>query len=328
MTEIEPDMNYELESRRLEVDAGLRQAELEEKAAQRLSEDKRHQIDAELRRLEIESSSGKGISFTSQQATVIAAVIAVVSAALGGGIQGYWSNRSGLELEKQKFASSLVAKATADPDRNKQIRNLQFYAAAGFIEEPYASKILAMKPEQYPSSVPLPASQPIPSPTTAQLLATLGTPSQHLQSWVCGKLENKSLSSLLGTDSIGPLKVTLLKPALVSLKAIFAEIAKTQPDLIQGASNLGTLCVRTTRPAPGGSGRLSAHAFGTAIDIAFGHKGPSLWDNASQSRAAPFFERAGWTWGGRWKQPDPIHFEVGGSLIASWAASGKLIPHQ
>lgn len=55
---------------------------------------------------------------------------------------------------------------------------------------------------------------------------------------------------------------------------------------------------------------ISCHSFGVAIDInvswnAYGTKG------TQDKRIIKIFEDEGWLWGGTWKVPDPMHFEVG-----------------
>jgi hypothetical protein len=54
---------------------------------------------------------------------------------------------------------------------------------------------------------------------------------------------------------------------------------------------------------------LSLHAWGIAIDInpttnPFGSKGTE-----NQKELAKYFEEYCWEWGGRWKTPDPMHFQ-------------------
>lgn len=61
------------------------------------------------------------------------------------------------------------------------------------------------------------------------------------------------------------------------------------------------------RPVRGGIS-LSSHAFGAAIDLDAPHNA-----QGTQGRMPPFviriFESHGWQWGGRWRRPDPMHFQ-------------------
>jgi len=171
----------DVELRRIEADLEIRRAELEEKKAQRLADEKQSSTNAELKKLEIDNLAGRGIRFTGAQATVAAAAIALLSGVAGGVIQAWQSgtveqikaaglvaveqNKSdasikieqrksdaNIELEKLKFVTSLVAKATETPNRDEQIRNLQFYVNAGFIDEPYATKIRAIELHPVPKT--------------------------------------------------------------------------------------------------------------------------------------------------------------------------------
>jgi hypothetical protein len=161
----------DLDVRRFEADLETRRAELAEKRAQRKSEERRHAVDAELKRQEISASTGRAFRFTTAQATVAAAVLALVSGAVGGLVQA-WTTRdveeskstalikieevkakANIDLERQRFETGLITKATESPKREEQIRNLKFYLAAGFLSDP-EHKIAAMNEDQYPSSPP------------------------------------------------------------------------------------------------------------------------------------------------------------------------------
>lgn len=73
----------------------------------------------------------------------------------------------------------------------------------------------------------------------------------------------------------------------------------------------GTYAWRAKR----GSTRLSTHTWGIAVDLDPGR-------NPQHQRYEPqhgipmavvdLFEAAGWTWGGRWSDPDPMHFQAAG----------------
>jgi hypothetical protein len=59
-----------------------------------------------------------------------------------------------------------------------------------------------------------------------------------------------------------------------------------------------------------GSGSLSLHSWGLAIDINAGAN-PRLGDSRQDPRLVRAMEGAGFTWGGRWPTvPDPMHFEL------------------
>jgi hypothetical protein len=63
-----------------------------------------------------------------------------------------------------------------------------------------------------------------------------------------------------------------------------------------------------------GGSRLSMHSYGCAIDLDAEHNGfgqqpkpPGFTRIHPVVRA---FEQAGWTWGGHWSKPDPMHFQA------------------
>lgn len=76
-----------------------------------------------------------------------------------------------------------------------------------------------------------------------------------------------------------------------------------------------------------GTNRLSAHAFGIAIDIAIRHADYWRWTKRnSAQKAAPYrnkipyeivevFERHGFIWGGKWYHYDTMHFEYRPELL-------------
>ena len=65
----------------------------------------------------------------------------------------------------------------------------------------------------------------------------------------------------------------------------------------------GCYCWRATR----GGTRLSTHSWGIAVDFAVATN--QLGTPGDMDRGiVEIFEAAGWTWGGRWGRPDPMHF--------------------
>ena len=159
------------------ADEAERQSRFERRL--KLVELKERRKDRELKRLEIEHLAGKGIRFTSAQATVAAAALAVLSAVVGGLIQSsstrdVEANRSDaqfeieklranatIQLEEQKqeaaerleraeFETTLILKAIEAPAREDQIKNLKFFLNAGFISDE-DGKIAAIEENDFPS---------------------------------------------------------------------------------------------------------------------------------------------------------------------------------
>lgn len=151
----------ELEVRRIEIDAELRRAELEEKRAQR-------EADYNLKLKELEVSAGKGLRFSSGQATVLAGALSLLSGVVGGVFQAWVTHdtESGknnaliavertkvdgnIAIDRQKFETSLIFQAINTPDRDTQVKNLQFFAKFGFIHDP-DKKIQSATVEDLPS---------------------------------------------------------------------------------------------------------------------------------------------------------------------------------
>jgi hypothetical protein len=180
----ERQLTSDLEEKRSQREADQKKYELDlvERRAQREADQRKSGRELALKAKELEASSGSGIKFTSAQATVAAAVLALISGGIGGVIQA-WATRSveaskseallqiekvkaegTLELEKQKetateqsaretFETGLILKAIAASTRDEQVRNLQFFLKAGFISD-RKGKIAQIDVVNYPSLPP------------------------------------------------------------------------------------------------------------------------------------------------------------------------------
>ena len=162
------ELRLKLEERQAKFDRRYRLLELKEKRA-----------DRDIKKREIELSQGKGIRFTTSQAAVVGAVLALLSGILGGLIQSMTTHNvesdknaalieiervksnASIELESQKqktlerlerakFETTLILKATEASKREDQIRNLKFFLNAGFISDP-GGKISNMDEDAFPS---------------------------------------------------------------------------------------------------------------------------------------------------------------------------------
>lgn len=147
----------------------------------RLLELKEKREDRKLKKLEIDNAAGRGIRFTSAQATVAAALLALISAISGGVIQSLFTRdiESGksqalieierlrvqanidLEIRKQdfeerlrqsEFETTLIMKAIEAENRADQIKNLLFFLRAGFISDP-DGKIALMDESELPTRI-------------------------------------------------------------------------------------------------------------------------------------------------------------------------------
>lgn len=167
----------------------------------------------------------------------------------------------------------------------------------------------------------LPDGTVIRSAKQATMLTLLGNPRSDLTA-ECSAVTNPAIKPLLITASVGRFRVTGLRPAVDSLRAVFADIATEQPDVWAIAGSAGMLCVRHVRGVPG---LISNHAWGTAIDLTLGGKLDPWNDGTTQyglTLIAPIFARHGWYWGAGFRREDAMHFECGDDLIRKWAADG------
>jgi D-alanyl-D-alanine carboxypeptidase len=163
-------------------------------------------------------------------------------------------------------------------------------------------------------------------PRNKTMLALLGRPREDLGT-DCRTISNPKLKALVETRQIGPIKATMLKPALDSLERIVAKLQKDEPDIAAKLGTAGALCVRLIR---GSNSSVSNHSFGTAIDITLQGELDPFADGTMQIGLvilAEHFNEEGWYWGGGYNREDGMHFEVGEETLRKWVEDG-LIPSQ
>jgi hypothetical protein len=163
-------------------------------------------------------------------------------------------------------------------------------------------------------------------PRNKTMLALLGRPREDLGT-DCRGITNPRLKGLVETRQIGPIKATMLKPALDSLERIVAKLQEDEPDIAAKLGTAGALCVRLIR---GSNSSVSNHSFGTAIDITLQGELDPFADGTMQIGLvilAEHFNDEGWFWGGGYNREDGMHFEVGEETLKKWVDEG-LIPSQ
>jgi hypothetical protein len=163
-------------------------------------------------------------------------------------------------------------------------------------------------------------------PRNKTMLALLGRPREDLGT-DCRGITNPRLKALVETRQIGPIKATMLKPALDSLERIVAKLQADEPDIAAKLGTAGALCVRLIR---GSNSSVSNHSFGTAIDITLQGELDPFADGTMQIGLvilAEHFNEEGWYWGGGYNREDGMHFEVGEETLRKWVEDG-LIPSQ
>ena len=155
------------------------------------------------------------------------------------------------------------------------------------------------------------------------LRETFGLPREDLTD-ECQSMTNPRLEELLVLEEVGPVRVRMLKPAVDSLRAVFENIQRTDPDLYARINTAGSLCVRRIR---GGTSSASAHAYGLAVDLNIDGVLDTLGDGKTQlglTILADFFREEGWVWGAAWGREDSMHFEVSRNKIEEWLEAGLI----
>lgn len=155
------------------------------------------------------------------------------------------------------------------------------------------------------------------------LRETFGLPREDLTD-ECQSMTNPRLEEKLVLEEVGPIRVRMLKPAVDSLRTVFENIRRTDPDLYARINTAGSLCVRRIR---GATTSASAHAYGLAVDLNIDGVLDTLGDGKTQlglTILADFFRDEGWVWGAAWGREDSMHFEVGREKIEEWLELGLL----
>lgn len=151
----------------------------------------------------------------------------------------------------------------------------------------------------------------------------LGVPREELTD-DCLEMENETLKEMLELADVGPIRVRMLRPAIISLRQIFRNVQVFEPDLYARIQSAGSLCVRRIR---GSTDRASAHAYGLAVDINIDGQLDTLGDGKTQLGLvllSEIFNREGWIWGAGFGREDSMHFEVSRELLERWRRRGDI----
>jgi hypothetical protein len=165
----------------------------------------------------------------------------------------------------------------------------------------------------------------ITQPRNKTMMEILGPPRDSYGT-DCRPITNPKLKALVETRQIGPIKTTMLKPALDSLERIMNKLKQDEPDIHAKLGTAGAICARFIR---GSSTSVSNHSWGTAIDITLEGQLDPFADGTMQIGLvilAEHFNDEGWYWGGGYNREDGMHFEVGEETLRAWVAEGKLQP--
>lgn len=163
----------------------------------------------------------------------------------------------------------------------------------------------------------------ITQPRNRVMMELLGPP-RDSYSTDCQAVTNPRLKALLDTRQVGPIKVSMLKPALDSLNRVLERLKETDPDIHAKVGTAGALCARFIR---GSTTSVSNHSWGTAIDLTLEGQLDPFADGGTQFGLlilAEYFNDEGWYWGAAYNREDSMHFEVGEETLRAWLAEGKL----
>ncbi|MFT4962473.1 MAG: hypothetical protein ACI92Z_003572 [Paracoccaceae bacterium] len=155
------------------------------------------------------------------------------------------------------------------------------------------------------------------------LAAKLGRPRENMTQ-NCQPMTNPRLVDKLVLEDVGPIRVQMLKPAADSLRRVFENVRRADPDLYDRINTSGSLCVRAIR---GVANSISTHSFGMAIDLNIDGKLDNFTDGKTQlglTILADFFHAEGWVWGAGFRREDSMHFEVSRKQLDEWLAQGLL----
>lgn len=161
------------------------------------------------------------------------------------------------------------------------------------------------------------------TPTPTYLGEMLGLPREDLTD-ECQPMTNPKLTELLVLEDVGPIRVQMLRPAIISLKQVFANVQVFEPELYDRITSAGSLCVRRIR---GSEDRASAHSYGLALDINIDGVLDTLGDGKTQlglTLLADFFKKEGWIWGAAFGREDSMHFEVSKEKLEQWRRLGRI----
>ncbi len=152
----------------------------------------------------------------------------------------------------------------------------------------------------------------------AFMVQELGNPRESYNA-DCQPMTNATLRRFVVSDSVGPFRVTGLRPAVESLRAAFTQISQDQPAVYAALGTAGMLCCRLVR---GSATAISNHSWGTAIDLKLNGVLDRRGDSQVQTGLtliASIMNTHGWYWGAAFRTEDAMHFEASRALISRWA---------
>lgn len=163
----------------------------------------------------------------------------------------------------------------------------------------------------------------ITQPNNKIMMALLGPPRDSYNT-DCQPVSNPALQAIMETRAIGPIRITMLQPALESVERVLNRLKESDPDIYAKVGTAGAICARLIR---GSTSSVSNHSWGTAIDLTLEGQLDPFADGGTQFGLlilAEYFNDEGWFWGAAYNREDSMHFEVGAETLQAWAAAGQL----
>ncbi len=155
------------------------------------------------------------------------------------------------------------------------------------------------------------------------LVSIFGPPREDLTQ-DCQPMTNPLLKDLVVTRDVGPIRVTLLEPAIISLQQVFRNVQVFEPELYDRITTAGSLCVRLIR---GSETSISTHAYGLSVDLNIDGQLDTFGDGKTQlglTILAELFKSEGWYWGAGFGREDSMHFQVSREKIETWRRLGQI----
>ena len=238
---------------------------------------------------------------------------------------------SGARIDLEKLRQQVEDLQTRLTKVEEELTRLQSMPAAGAQVDPtdpnFVPETLGAGIDSYTQVVNLAGrrtnNEGINVPTPSFQIEMFGLPRETLSD-DCEPMTNPKLKAMLVTEDVGPIRVSMLKPAVDSMRNVFEKIKATDADLYARIATAGALCVRRIR---GSQNSVSSHAFGLAVDLNIDGVLDTLGDGKTQlglTIIADFFQAEGWFWGAAFSREDSMHFEVSREMITKWRAEGKI----
>jgi D-alanyl-D-alanine carboxypeptidase-like protein len=158
----------------------------------------------------------------------------------------------------------------------------------------------------------------------SEFLMKLFGPPRDVLTDQCEEMTNPLLRDMIKLEDVGPVRVQMLAPAILSLRQVFKNVQIFEPELYARLSTAGSLCVRYVRGIPGAA---STHAYGLSVDLNVDGMLDSLGDGRTQLGLillADFFNKEGWYWGAGFSREDSMHFQVSKEKILQWKRQGLI----